>query len=96
MKKTLLAHNLFPLNTGNWYLGWWLDTGAKLPEFHSQVYSEHRDAVAKLDQLKSKYSLAESLRQAEEQRIADSWRANPDRSGGQFTQDEINNSGRWI
>lgn len=25
-----------------------------------------------------------------------SWRDNPDRSGGQFTQDEIDNSGRWI
>ena len=25
-----------------------------------------------------------------------SWRNNPDRSGGQFTQDEIDNHGRWI
>ena len=25
-----------------------------------------------------------------------SWRLNPDRSGGQFTQDEIDNHGRWI
>lgn len=25
-----------------------------------------------------------------------SWRDNPDRSGGQFTQDEIDNYGRWI
>ena len=25
-----------------------------------------------------------------------SWRDNPDRSGGQFTQDEIVNDGRWI
>ena len=25
-----------------------------------------------------------------------SWRDNPDRSGGQFTQDEIDNHGRWI
>ena len=24
-----------------------------------------------------------------------SWEQNPDRSGGQFTQDEINNAGRW-
>lgn len=24
-----------------------------------------------------------------------SWETNPDRSGGQFTQDEINNAGRW-
>lgn len=25
-----------------------------------------------------------------------SWRDNPDRSGGQFTQDEIDNAGRWV
>lgn len=25
-----------------------------------------------------------------------SWQTNPDRSGGQFTEDEIDNSGRWI
>ena len=25
-----------------------------------------------------------------------SWRDNPDRSGGQFTQEEIDNHGRWI
>jgi hypothetical protein len=24
-----------------------------------------------------------------------SWRDNPDRSGGQFTQEEIDNAGRW-
>jgi hypothetical protein len=24
-----------------------------------------------------------------------SWEQNPDRSGGQFTQDEIDNAGRW-
>ena len=26
----------------------------------------------------------------------DSWRENPDRMGGQFTQDEINNADRWV
>lgn len=26
---------------------------------------------------------------------ANSWIDNPDRSGGQFTQDEIDNAGRW-
>jgi cell fate (sporulation/competence/biofilm development) regulator YlbF (YheA/YmcA/DUF963 family) len=25
-----------------------------------------------------------------------SWKENPDRSGGQFTQDEINNADRWV
>jgi hypothetical protein len=27
--------------------------------------------------------------------VEQSWRDNPDRSGGQFTQDEIDNAGRW-
>ncbi len=31
-----------------------------------------------------------------EKDIEQSWRDNPDRSGGQFTQDEIDNYGRWI
>ena len=31
-----------------------------------------------------------------EQANIDSWTTNPDRMGGQFTQDEIDNSGRWI
>lgn len=28
--------------------------------------------------------------------VEQSWRDNPDRSGGQFTQDEIDNANRWI
>ncbi len=27
--------------------------------------------------------------------VEQSWRDNPDRSGGQFTQDEIDNASRW-
>lgn len=27
--------------------------------------------------------------------VEQSWRDNPDRSGGQFTQDEINRAGEW-
>ena len=30
-----------------------------------------------------------------ERATADSWRENPDRMGGQFTQDEINRSNEW-
>ena len=36
--------------------------------------------------------LVELRKQVAEQ----SWRDNPDRSGGQFTEDEIDNHGRWI
>lgn len=28
--------------------------------------------------------------------VEQSWRDNPDRMGGQFTEDEINNAGRWV
>lgn len=28
--------------------------------------------------------------------VEQSWRDSPDRSGGQFTQEEIDNHGRWI
>ena len=28
--------------------------------------------------------------------VEQSWRDNPDRMGGQFAQDEINNAGKWI
>jgi hypothetical protein len=32
-----------------------------------------------------------------EDRLAEArWAANPDRMGGAYTQEEINNSGRWI
>ena len=31
-----------------------------------------------------------------EKATLDSWKENPDRMGGQFTQDEIDNHGRWI
>jgi hypothetical protein len=31
-----------------------------------------------------------------EQATEASWALNPDRSGGQFTQDEIDNAGRWV
>ncbi len=30
-----------------------------------------------------------------EKDVEQSWRDNPDRSGGQFTQDEIDNANRW-
>lgn len=54
-KKILIAHNLFPLQTGNWYLGWWLDDGRKLPEFHSKVFPEKIQAMDKLIYINEKY-----------------------------------------
>jgi len=39
---------------------------------------------------------AERIGNLNEKNTQTSWQINPDRSGGQFTEDEINNHGRWI
>ncbi len=39
--------------------------------------------------------ILQDVEQCCEKATADSWRENPDRMGGQFTQDEIDNHGRW-
>lgn len=36
------------------------------------------------------------VEQCVEKDVEQSWRDNPDRMGGQFTQDEINNAERWV
>ena len=40
--------------------------------------------------------ILQDVEQCCEQSTADSWKENPDRMGGQFAQDEIDNHGRWI
>ena len=40
--------------------------------------------------------ILEDVEKCCEKATADSWALNPDRMGGQFTQDEIDNHGRWI
>jgi hypothetical protein len=39
--------------------------------------------------------LEDELRLAQEKLSAESWQMHPDRSGGQFTPEEINNSNTW-
>lgn len=39
--------------------------------------------------------LEDELRQAQDKLTAQGWQQNPDRSGGQFTQDEIANTEAW-
>ncbi len=46
-----------------------------------------------IDELKR---ILQDVEQCCEQATAASWATNPDRSGGQFTQDEINNADRWV
>jgi hypothetical protein len=46
-----------------------------------------------IDELKR---ILQDVEQCCEKATYDSWKENPDRMGGQFTQDEIDNHGRWI
>jgi hypothetical protein len=39
--------------------------------------------------------MEEELKRLRQEASDRSWRENPDRSGGQFTQDEIDNAGAW-
>lgn len=39
--------------------------------------------------------ILQDVEQCIEKDVEQSWRDNPDRSGGQFTQDEIDNAGAW-
>lgn len=45
-----------------------------------------------LDEL---YEILKDVEKCLEKDVYDSWRENPDRSGGQFTQEEIDNANRW-
>lgn len=40
--------------------------------------------------------ILEDVEQCCEKATQDSWALNPDRMGGQFTQDEVDNANRWI
>jgi hypothetical protein len=39
--------------------------------------------------------LNKMIAKMEQDKSVDSWRSSPDRSGGAFTEDEINNQGNW-
>lgn len=55
------------------------------PQFHEDT---------EIDRLLAKIArLERRVRELEAQRTADSWRTNPDRSGGAFTEDE--KAGYW-
>ena len=50
----------------------------------------------KIQELTTKLHMAEHrVRVLERESAEQSWRDNPDRMGGQFTQDEIDNANRW-
>lgn len=46
--------------------------------------------------LEELYGILNDVQVCCKQASDDSWRDNTDRMGGQFTQDEIDNSGKWI
>ena len=49
--------------------------------------------VVNIDELRR---ILQDVEKCCEKATYDSWKENPDRMGGQFTQDEIDNHGRWI
>lgn len=74
------------------YLAEW--NNADLVETADQI---HRATIAgmltiNIAELKR---ILQDVEQCCEKATHDSWRDNPDRSGGQFTQDEIDNANRW-
>ena len=50
-----------------------------------EIDLEHVRAIGILDKIESLIK----------KNVEQSWRDNPDRMGGQFTQEEIDNAGRW-
>lgn len=58
---------------------------------HSNGYKDDciTKAIAEIKQLRA------SVKQLEAKSINDSWDRNPDRSGGQYTEEEINRSTEW-
>jgi hypothetical protein len=59
-------------------------------DIHGDIYGHERWA-------EEIFRLRDELRRAREKSIEDGWARNPDRSGGQFSQDEIDRSrnGGW-
>lgn len=61
-------------------------------DIHGDIYGHERWA-------EEIFRLRAELRRAKEQAIEDSWIRNPDRMGGQFTEEEINRGagqfGKW-
>ena len=54
------------------------------------------EQAEKIEELKNKLGMAEHrVRVLERESVEQSWRDNPDRMGGQFTQDEIDNASAW-
>lgn len=63
----------------------------------SMGYRMAEDVVKYLEvNLKELRRILQDVESCVTQDVEQSWRDNPDRSGGQFTQDEIDNAGRWI
>ena len=57
-------------------------------DIHGDIYGHERYA-------EEIFRLRAELRRAREKAIEDSWTQNPDRMGGQFTDEEINRSNNW-
>ena len=63
-------------------------------EFHDEVayFATKEFLEINIDELKR---ILQDVEQCCEKATYDSWRENPDRMGGQFTQEEINRGSEW-
>ena len=62
-------------------------------ENESALYATIKFLEINIDELRR---ILADVEKCEANGIEQSWRLNPDRMGGQFTQDEIDNAGRWV
>jgi hypothetical protein len=61
----------------------------KEQEFNELMNTSKKDLVMEIDRLRSRVAKIEA------HNIEMGWRLNPDRMGGQFTQEEINRGTEW-
>ena len=57
------------------------------------AYTAAKMLEVNIDELKR---ILQDVEQCVAKDVEQSWRDNPDRSGGQFTQEEIDNADRWV
>lgn len=66
-------------------------TGTSGPE-NTAIFAIIQFLEVNVDELRR---ILKDVEQCVAKDVEQSWRDNPDRSGGQFTQEEIDNAGRW-
>ena len=60
----------------------------------SEAYYARTEKEIDLEQVRA-IGILDKIEALIDKSVEQSWRDNPDRMGGQFTRDEIDNAGRW-